>query len=249
MTSALILAGTRPGGDPLARSIGVGHKALIELGGLTLLERVHAALVAAGMNRIAVCADEPDVVAISHRLGAEVFAPDAGPSGSVGRGLELLGAPMLVTTSDHALLHGQWVRDLVAGTPMEADVSLLAVRREDVEATMPHARRTWLRFADGEWKTCNLFYIASARGRAAIETWRQVEADRKRPWRIAARLGLGTLWSYIRGRLTFDQAVQRLGERIGIRACVVVTRHGLAAIDIDKASDLADVRRIMPDQG
>lgn len=249
MTSALILAGTRPGGDPFARSIGVAHKALIELEGSPLLARVHKALTDAGIGKIAVVADDPQVVALAQILGASVIAPDTGPSGSVARGMETLGTPMLVTTSDHALLKGSWVRELLDGTPSSADVSLLAVRRDDVEAAMPGASRTWLRFADGEWKTCNLFYIASGRGRAAIDTWRQVEADRKRPWRIAARLGLGTLWSYLRGKLTLAEAVARLGERIGIAAHVAVTRDGLAAFDIDKAQDLADVRRILPGQG
>lgn len=249
VTAALILAGTRPGGDPFARSIGVAHKALIELAGQPLLSRVHAALVGAGIERIAVVADDPQVVALARRLGAQVIAPDSGPSGSVARGLDALGAPMLVTTSDHALLEAGWVEELIHGTPPAADVALLAVRRADVEAAMPGARRTWLRFADGEWKTCNLFHIATAKGRVAIDTWRQVEADRKRPWRIAARLGLGTLWSYLRGKLTFTQAVERLGERIGIAASVIVTRHGLAAFDIDKAEDLADVQRMVTDQG
>lgn len=249
MTNGLILAGTRPGGDPFARSIGVAHKALIELEGCTLLERVHRALTDAGIATIAILADEPQVVALANGLGARVIAPDSGPSGSVARGLDALGAPMLITTSDHALLHADWVRELIDGTPPSVDVSLLAVRREDVEAAMPGASRTWLRFADGQWKTCNLFYIASDRGRAAIETWRQVEADRKRPWRIAARLGLGTLWSYLRGKLTLAEAVERLGKRIGINATVVVTGNGLAAFDIDKPEDLADVRRLLPDQG
>ena len=47
-------------------------------------------------------------------------------------------------------------------------------------------RRTWLRFADGQWSGCNLFLLQSRRAQAAIATWSAVEADRKRPWRIAA---------------------------------------------------------------
>ena len=33
IASALVLAGTRPEGDPLARELGVAHKALIEIDG------------------------------------------------------------------------------------------------------------------------------------------------------------------------------------------------------------------------
>lgn len=249
MTAGLILAGTRPGGDPFARSIGLSHKGLIELGGATVLERVHRALAEAGIAPIAIVADDPAIIALAQNLGAQIVPPASGPSGSVARGLDELGAPLLVTTSDHALLQPSWVRELIGATPAEADVSLLAVRRADVEAAMPGARRTWLRFADGQWKTCNLFHIASDKGRAAIATWQQVEADRKRPWRIAARLGFGTLWSYLRGTLSLSAAVARLGQRIGINAQVVVTRQGLAAVDIDKSADLADVRQLLANQG
>ena len=244
MPSALILAGTRPGGDPFTASQGVSHKALIELAGQPLLARVHAALVAAGVTRIAVSADAPEVVALARQLGAEVVAPDTGPSGSVARGFALLGAPMLVTTADHALLRPEWVRDFVAETPAGADVAVLLARREAVEQALPGSQRTWLRFADGDWSGCNLFHIATPQGEAAIATWQQVEADRKRPWRIAARLGLGTLWSYWRGRLTLAGALARLGRRIGVTAAVVTAHDGLAAIDVDKAQDLADVRKI-----
>ena len=44
--------------------------------------------------------------------------------------------------------------------------------------------------ADGDFSGCNLFLLATTRAEAAIATWQAVEADRKRPWRIAARLGI-----------------------------------------------------------
>jgi GTP:adenosylcobinamide-phosphate guanylyltransferase len=244
MPAALILAGSRAEVDPLAASEGVSHKALIVLEGRPLLARVHAALTEAGIGRIAVSADDPQVVALARVLGAEVIAPDKGPSGSVARAYARLGAPMLVTTSDHALLRAEWVRDFVAETPPGADVAVLMAARSTVEAALPGTRRTWLRFADGEWSGCNLFHIASASGANAIATWQQVEAERKRPWRIAARLGLGTLWSYWRGSLTLADALARLGRRIDIEATLVAAHDGLAAVDVDKAQDLADVRRI-----
>lgn len=243
--SALILAASRPGvPDPVAQSEGVAHKALAEVGGIPILARVHAALSAAGIERIAVAADLPEVVALTQSLGAEVIAPDAGPSGSVMRGLALLGAPMLVTTADHALLEPGWVDQFVADTPGDADVAILLARRDVVEEALPDTRRTWWRFADGQWSGCNLFLLATQASEAAISTWREVEANRKRPWRIAARLGLPVLWNYLLGKLTLSNAVSRLGARIGVRAVAVAARDGLAAVDVDKVSDLEQVRRI-----
>lgn len=243
--AALILAGSRGTADPVALTEGVPHKALAVAGGAPLLARVIAALREAGIDRIAVSADDPQVTALARTLGAEVLPPQAGPSASVGKAFEALGAPLLVTTADHALLRPEWVRQFLADTPARSDVAVLLARRDAVERAMPQSRRTWLRFADGEWSGCNLFLLATPRASAAIDTWRTVEANRKRPWRIAAQLGLGTLLNYVTGRLTLTDAVARLGRRVGIAASAVAAHDGLAAVDVDKVEDLADVRRIL----
>ncbi|WP_338142332.1 nucleotidyltransferase family protein [Altericroceibacterium xinjiangense] len=229
----------------MAETEGVAHKALAVVDGQTLLARVHAALVRSGAERIAVSADNPDVTAEARRLGADVLPPASGPSESVGLALADLGTPLVVTTADHALLEGEWVRDFLSDAPAGCDVALLLARRRDVEAAAPDSKRTWLRFADGDWSGCNLFLLANGRAERAIATWRQVEADRKRPWRIARRLGLGTLWSYWRGKLTLAEAVSRLGQRIGVTAAIVPARNGLAAVDVDKPADLALARQIV----
>jgi 2-phospho-L-lactate guanylyltransferase (CobY/MobA/RfbA family) len=174
-----------------------------------------------------------------------VLATGTGPSASVAIGLDALGAPLLVTTSDHALLRPEWVRDFLEDTPEGSDVAILLARREAIEAAMPGSRRTYLRFADGHWSGCNLFLLASDRAGLAIETWKMVEADRKRPWRIAARLGLSMLAGYALGRLTLRAAIARLGGKIGVTASLVAARDGLAAVDVDKASDLVDARRLL----
>ncbi len=250
MPAALVLAGSRPGApDPVAGAEGVAHKALVAIAGKPMLGRVVAALRAAGIERIGVCASDPQVARLAEALGCEVLPAGQGPSASVATAFERMGAPLLVTTSDHALLRGEWVRDFVRDTPRAADVAILLARREDVERAMPGSRRTWLGFADGQWSGCNLFLLATARAGAAIETWKMVEADRKRPWRIAARLGLGMLLAYALGRLTLAEAVAGLGRRIGIDARLVAARDGLAAVDVDKVQDLADARAIIGARG
>ena len=246
LPAALILAGSRPGApDPVALSEGVAHKALAEADGVALLERVARALQAAGIARIAVSADAPQVVALAGRLGLQIIAPAAGPAQSVALGLAVLGAPLLVTTADHALLDPAWVRDFLADTPSGSDVAVLLARREAVEVAAPGSRRTWLRFADGQWSGCNLFLLATPRAEAALVLWRRVETERKRPWRLAARIGFGTLAQYLLGRLGLGEAVARLGRRNGLSAAVVAARDGLAAVDVDRPGDLVQVRAIL----
>jgi CTP:molybdopterin cytidylyltransferase MocA len=242
--AAVILAGSRPGSpDPVAAAEGVAHKVLALVDGQTLLERVVVALGAAGVREIAISANNPAVEAEARRLGVTLLPTARGPSESVGLAFARYGAPLLVTTGDHPLLEAAWVRELVDGTPGEADVAVMLAERARVEAAAPETRRTWLTFADGQWSGCNLFLLATPAAERAITLWKQVEADRKRPWRIARRLGFGTLWSYWRGKLTLAEALARLGGTLGVRAALVAA-DGRAAIDVDKPEDLALVRRI-----
>lgn len=242
--SALVLAGSRGGADPVADYAGVPHKALIELGGRTLLERVVAALRQAGAARIAVAGSDPEVAAEAARLGVEMLPSQPGPSQSVAAGAAALGTPLLVTTSDHALLDGEWIARFLADAPPGADVAALVASREVVQAAAPGTQRTYLKLSDGQWSGCNLFWLASPRALKAVEFWRRIEAERKRPWKMAQILGPGVLLRYVAGRLTLAKAAHELGVRAGVEAAVVATPYGLAAVDVDKPADLDLVRSL-----
>lgn len=245
--NALVLAGSRGGTDPVAAYAGVDDKALIVLGGRTLLHRVVDALRAAGAARIVVVASSPAVRENAAALGVETIDAAPGPSESTARGLELLGAPLLVTTADHALLRSEWITDFRARVPAEADVAVLLANRDTIERDVPDTQRTYLRFADGAWSGCNLFYLATPRAGLAIDLWREVEAHRKRPWRIVRRLGPTLLLRYLVGRLSLASALGHIGAKVGIRACMVASEAGLAAVDVDKPADLDLVRRLTGD--
>lgn len=241
---ALVLAGSRGGRDAVADYAGAAHKALIELEGHTLLARVIGALREAGTADVAVICDHPAVEAEARALGAEALPAAEGPSLSVRTAVERLGTPLLVTTADHALLQPAWVRRFLADMPAEADVAALVAERAVIEAAAPGTMRTYLKLADGHWSGCNLFYLANDRALGVVELWRRVEAERKRPWRIAQFLGLSFLVRYAAGRLTLSDAGRRLGELAAVRAAVVASPYGLAAVDVDKPADLELVRRL-----
>jgi hypothetical protein len=120
----------------------------------------------------------------------------------------------------------------------------MVARRELVDEAAPGSARTWLKLADGHWSGCNLFLLASPAAARATAAWREVEAERKRPWRLARRLGARTLVDYALGRLTMSAAIARLGRRIGVEAVLVPATDGRAAIDVDKPEDLVLARRL-----
>lgn len=243
--SALVLAGSRSGEDPVAAYAGVPHKALIPLGGQTLLARVVGALRAAGAERVAVVSSHPEVRAEAARLNVETLDEAEGPSRSVAVAAARLGTPLLLTTADHALLEADWVTRFLTDVPAEVDVAALVAARSTVEAAAPETKRTWLKLADGQWSGCNLFWLANDQALAVIELWRRVEAERKRPWMMARILGPGMLMRYLAGRLALRDAAAQLGRLAGVRAAVVESPYGLASVDVDKPADLDLVRRIV----
>ena len=247
--TALVLAGSRGGADPAAAYAGVAHKGLIVLAGQTLLARVLQALDAAGASRIAVAADDPQIVAalgeIRTRATLERLAPAAGPSLTVGQAAETLGTPLLVTTVDHALLQAEWVSRFLTDVPPDADVAVLVAPETVVKAAAPGTQRTYLKFRDGRYSGCNLFLLRNERALGAVELWRRVERHRKQPWKIALLLGPGMLARYALGLLSLDAAVTSLGHKAHARAAAVRTPYGLAAVDVDKPADLDLVRELV----
>ncbi|MEE4462085.1 MobA-like NTP transferase domain containing protein, partial [Azotobacter chroococcum] len=76
--------------------------------------------------------------------------------------------------------------------------------------------------------------------------WRQVEQERKRPWRvIAGALGPLATLRYLLGRLTLEQALAQLSRKLGVKIGAVVLPFAEAAIDVDSRADLDLVERIL----
>lgn len=243
---ALVLAGSRGGIDPVADYAGVSHKGLIVLGGQTLLTRVLDALDKAGAIRIGVStADVAIVDALTGHPTASPLPAAGGPSQSVHDAASLMGTPLLVTTVDHALLQADWITEFLARAPADADIAVLMAPEAVVRTAAPETKRTYWRFRDGGYSGCNLFLLKTETALNAVAFWRKAEALRKQPWRIAALLGPVMLIRYVLGLMTIDETLERLGRAAGVRAAVVRSSYGLAAVDVDKPSDLDLVRTIV----
>ena len=246
--TALILAGTRGGGDPLAEYAGVSHKALIPVDGRPMLERVVAAVAAVPqVGRILVAIERPEIVAALPPMRVAVTAVQAaaGPSASVAAVLAAEGTPLLLTTADHALLQPEWIQELLRADAGNADALVALARSESVLAAAPGTQRTWLRFADGNYSGCNLFLLHTAATARIVALWQEVEAARKRPLTLLRRLGITYALRYRMGWLTLAAALDRLGRLASARIRPVILTDGRAAIDVDKPADLQLVRELL----
>lgn len=257
--TAIVLAGSRASGDPVARHAGVSHKALVPVGGRPMVARVISALRdSALISRIAVAIEDtallkgvPEIASLIENGTVLAVESAATPSRSASKAVAALGGnhPVLLTTADHALLTPDMVRQFVdKAKTAEADVVAGLATRETIAGAYPETARTYLRFRDGRFSGCNLFYLATPASERALAFWRRVEENRKTPWRIAGAIGLGTVVLYALGALSLDSALARLSRAMGAKGAVSLLPMAEAAIDVDKPEDLRLVERILSSQ-
>ena len=102
----------------------------------------------------------------------------------------------------------------------------------------PGIRKTVLRFSDGEFCGCNLFAFLTPEGRQIAAFWRKIEQQRKKPLRVIGMLGWWAVIRYRLGLLPLEEALAKLGKRLGLRIRAVVLPYANAAIDVDSIADL-----------
>lgn len=252
--TALVMAGSRGPSDPVASYCGISHKALADIEGVPMVDRVLRALAASpAIGSIVAVIEVPELLEslptartllAEGRLEVMTAAPS--PSQSVTKVLDARTPyPALVTTADHALLTPAMIDDFLGKIPADVDVAALVATERVIKAEYPETRRTYFRFADEAISGCNLFALPTPRGRNAMAFWRRLEQDRKKPWKMAWALGPSVLFDFALRRLTVDGAAEAIGRMADTRAAIIRTRFAEAAIDVDKPHDLHLVREIV----
>ncbi len=250
--TAIILAGQRPGIDPLAQHFGATWKALVPVCGAPMLTHVLATLDAsADVARICIVAQTADIFAdaIADARCTKPVATFIGNQGISSSLLAILDAgaaqfPLLVTTADHPLLTADMVAQFL-GDVGDADLAVAMVERQVMLAQFPEAKRTWLRFADGAWSGANLFALTRPAARGALTLWQAAEAERKRPWRLFRHFGWGLALRAITRTIGLADGLAQAGARLGMRAKLVPMADPVAAIDVDKPADHALAEMIL----
>ena len=251
--TAIVLAGDRTKEDALINHSPVGSKAMIEIDGMPMVRRVLNALRAARTVRdIALAGPEAAEVARDAPLAGWIEAgevrwsePGPSPSTSAYEVMRSLDPeePVLLTTADHPLLTAEIV-DAFARQSLvdDVDVAVGLAPHALVTEAYPGIRKTVLRFSDGEFCGCNLFAFLTPEGRRAASFWRKIERERKKPLVLIGLLGWSAVIRYRLGLLSLEEALAKLGKRLGLRIRAVVLPYANAAIDVDSIADLMLVK-------
>ncbi len=244
--SVLILAGQRAGVvDPLLVDAGVEWKALLPILDVPMTDYVMAALDASAGLNTPYWVSGLDKNLINPKLNQS--PSEAGPASSVVVAAQAgLPYPFMVTTCDHPLLTADMVDHFLCESQASgADFTLGLAVKNVIQPAYPHVKRTYLKFKDQHVSGCNLFYIRNEKGLEAIKFWRAAQHDRKKPVKLARRLGIGMLLKYITGGLTLNLAFRHASKSLNINAKPIVLPFAEAAIDVDKPSDLTLVTEIL----
>jgi len=254
----VILAGERPGGSAFSQELGLPASVLVDVAGQSALARVIAALGASEHVQGGIlCGPSPDIYRehaqfreILDGTAFEWMAPQPGPSASAAEAIRKTGRfPVLLTAGDHALLTPDLVDDFCSrSSAVQADVVVGLVPYDLVHAAFPDSRRTVLKFSDGRFCGSNLFAILNKSGEAAPAFWSRLEADRKRPWRMARRIGPLLLLRYMLGWLTLRAAMDTLSSAMGCRVAYLPIENPRAAVDVDSVADRDLAVRILSGQ-
>lgn len=247
VVTAILLAGSRPGRDPLLDGSGATAKALLPVGGAPMMSHPLAALRGTPeIGRVIVYANDPGVVSevSDSARPAELRPAETSIARTIERALHEFDGPLLVTTADHVLLTSAMLRHFVARS-QGCDIAAAMVERGVVERAGHNTQRTWLSFRGGKWSGANLFWLSGPACLPLIRLWSGIEQDRKKGRKIIAAFGVVNALAAALRLATIHQLARRVGRRFGLDARIVAMPQAEACIDADKPDDVALIERIL----
>lgn len=244
--TAIVAAGDRPGGDGLAAHFGEASKALIPVGGQSMLSRVARTLLSSPhVARVVILSQKkepliakPDTQWLANEPRVSFAQSQASLSQSLSRlaGTAAAPWPVMVTTADHPLLTVEMIDAFLRGAE-DADLCVGFVERQTMLPRFAENKRTWLRFKGGDYSGANLFAFRGPEVQRALALWTEVEASRKSPRIIFSHFGPWLLLRALTRTISLQNGLKAAGARIGVSAWPVILPFAEAAIDVDKLSD------------
>ena len=120
--------------------------------------------------------------------------------------------------------------------------------REVMEARFPDSRRTYTHLKDMDVCGADMNITHVRMATEHLDMWESLIGSRKSPLKSASLIGFGTLFALFTRRLTLEDAVRRVSERIGIKGRAIVWPYAEPCMDVDKPSQLELLRADLTQQ-
>jgi GTP:adenosylcobinamide-phosphate guanylyltransferase len=253
---AIVTAGGIPNPeDPLYNFLRGDAKALVDVAGKPMIQWVVDALGAAKRvsNVIVVglspksgvtCQKPLYFVSNQGRMLANIVA-------GVNKALEInkRNRYVLVVSSDIPAIKPDMVDWLIKTCMETKDDLYYGVCPQDVmEARFPDSKRTYTHLKDMDVCGADMNVTHVRMATEHLDMWESLIDTRKSPLRSARLIGFGTLFALFTRRLTLEDAVRRVSERIGIKGRAIVWPYAEPCMDVDKPNQLELLRADLAQQ-
>lgn len=239
-------AGGRIAGE-FARSAGAEMKALIPLGGKTLLRRSIEAFRATGRAGKIVVVGPEEVLAEARARGADgaVAEGATGPE-NIALGLDWLkGQPgglsphALIAATDLPFLTGEALLAFLAAIPADAGIAVPIMTQEEFEARFPGSVNEYVPLREGQFTIGSVYYARSEMALAQRERLEAFFSVRKSQFQMARLVGWRVALGWITRTLTVRALERRAREILGCKGVAVPHAPPELAFDIDLPDDYA----------
>lgn len=237
MDAVLLAGGSIP--EELRAATGATERALIEVGGVPIIESVVASLRQVPTIERIIVVSTP---ATLERLKGQVIGVPSGDR-MVANLLAGAGAAesddILIVTGDVPLVNGSTWQEFIDGAARQGlEAAYPIVRRQTVERQFPGGKRTYGNLKDGAFTGGNAFLFPRTRLPALETLIDTAYSARKNPLRLARMLGAGFIFKAVTKQLTIADVEKKMTGILGCRAGAVIMEDATVAFDVDKVSDL-----------
>ena len=120
--------------------------------------------------------------------------------------------------------------------------------RNVMETRFPDSKRTYTHLKDMDVCGADMNMTHVRMTTEHLDMWESLIGSRKSPLKQAGIIGLGTLLALFMRRLTLEDAVRRVCDRIGIKGRAIKWPYAEPCMDIDKPHQLELLRADLADQ-
>lgn len=154
--------------------------------------------------------------------------------------------PLLIATGDIPMLTAESVKAFVAkAQEAPAEFHYPVISKEDVERRFPGNRRTYVRLRDGTFTGGNIVLLDPGSAKRAIAVAEELVALRKKPWRLALKVGMYFMVRLLLGRATVAEAEMRFSRLLGVKAKAIPLPYAEIGVDVDHPGDVPFCERVL----
>ena len=223
-----------------AELVGTSNKALVKLGGQTVLARTISAVRGLPEVRRVVVAGTDEVLAHSDAKLADASVPSGGSGpDSIFRCLNhLLGQPdppskILIITTDLPFITTEALRTFLDQCPPESEICVPLMTAPEFLKRFPDSRSTFIPLRDGDWTAGCTYLMDVSAYKKALPHLEKVFLVRKSKVGMIRLLGLAFLVKYLRKTLVVKDVERKNLDILQCKGTGVLHSPPELAFDID----------------